>query len=228
MSNSSQGECRRQNYTNVVIRGACVQLLRGIGVGHNDFSLLGSSNVVQRDRCCLKNTLLGPLLEAELSEFLSWMYLLDLAISAQRPSSFSALANDGKFCVSLLLLGQDVFSELKINISDPDLGQLCHVSCNWRQKSTLNQLLLPYFPPTLHFQSSYSSMCIPQAVMPILRRWLNSVNSLTTLDWVTASDITLFLLHSCLVKCCTSVLVTLSISCFFCDVPLFTRQGWGG
>lgn len=107
-----------------------MQLLRGIGVGHNDFSLLGSSNVVQRDRCCLKNTLLGPLLKAELSEFLSWMYLLDLAISVQRPSSFSALANDGKFCVSLLLLGQDVFSELKINISHPDLGQLCHVSCN--------------------------------------------------------------------------------------------------
>lgn len=132
MSNSSQGKCRRQNYTNVVIRGACVQLLRGIGTGHNDFSLLRSSNVVQRDRCWLKHTLLGPPPKAELSEFLSWMFLLDLAISAQRLSSFSALANDGKFCVSLvlLLLSQDVFSGLKINISDPDSGQLCHVSCN--------------------------------------------------------------------------------------------------
>lgn len=155
MSNSSRGECRRQNYTNVVIRGACVQLLRGIGTGQNDFSLLRSSNVVQvkRDWCLLKHTLLGLLPKAALSEFLSWMFLLDLVIPAQRLSSFSALANDGKFCVSLalLLLSQGVFSELKIHISDPDLGQLCYMSCIWRQERTLKHLLLPYFLPTPHF-----------------------------------------------------------------------------
>lgn len=90
-----------------------MQLLRGIGTGQNDFSLLRSSNVVQVKwgRCCLKHMLLRPLPKAELSKLLSWMFLLDLAIPARRPSSFSALANDGNFCVSLglLLLSQDVF-----------------------------------------------------------------------------------------------------------------------
>lgn len=155
MSNSSQGECQRQNYTNVVIRGACVQLLRGIETGQNDFSLLRNSNVVQvkRDRCWLKHKLLGPLPKTELSEFLSWMFLQDLAIPAQRLSSLSALRNDGKFCVSLalLLLSQGVFSELKTSISDPDLGQLCPMSCIWRQERRLSSFCFLISLPLLIF-----------------------------------------------------------------------------
>lgn len=200
MSNSSRGECQRQNYTNVVIRGACVQLLRGIGTGQNDFFTAKKFKWGSSEKGLVPVKAHVPRAASKgRAEFLSWMFFA----GAGNPSTETELLLCFSkwwqvLCVTCTPAAQSrCFQWIKNKHFRPRLKTTVPCVIHLKEREDIKPDF-PYFPPTPHFWSSQSSICIPQAVMPILGKWLNSMNLLSALDWVTASDITLFLLHSCL------------------------------